>query len=110
MTVLTLLKIPLNFEGVINEIGKHPFAKILFDAEYICSWVINSCIRQYIYLALFLNKVMNLWNSDVNLVSYDKTDLSISELCCPASNLSSENIVLCIWCTVLMSFSNVSAL
>ena len=25
------------------------------------------CIVQYIYLALFLNIIMNLWNSDVNL-------------------------------------------
>ena len=72
MAVLTSLRISLNFEGVTNEIGRYPFTKILIDVVYIRSWVINSLIMQSIYLALFLNKAVNLWNSDVNLMNLHK--------------------------------------
>ena len=42
MAGLTSLRISLNFEGITNEIGKYPFAKILIEVAYIHSWVINS--------------------------------------------------------------------
>ena len=34
MAILTSLRISLNFEGVTNEIGRYPFAKILIDGVY----------------------------------------------------------------------------
>ena len=37
MTVFTSLRIPLNFEGVTNEIGRYPFAKILIADVCTCS-------------------------------------------------------------------------
>ena len=60
MAVLTSLRISFNFEGVTNETGRYPFAKILIDDVYIHSWVTNSLTVQYMYLVLFLDKVMNL--------------------------------------------------
>ena len=72
MPVLTSLRISPNFKGVTNEIGRCPFAKILSDDAYICSWVINSLYNVIIYLALFLNIAVNLWNSDVNPVNLHK--------------------------------------
>ena len=108
MAVLTSLRISHNFEGVTNEIGRYPFAKILMLCIDAAGLLIP-CVMQCIYLALFLNKVMNLWSSDENLVSLH-SDLNVSELCCLANNLSCEDVVLCIWCTVSMGFSNVSAL
>ena len=47
---LTSLRISLNVEGVISEIGKYPFVKILIEVAYICSWVINS-----LYKAMYLS-------------------------------------------------------
>ena len=35
MAVFTSLRILLNFEGVINKMGKYPFAKILIDVVYM---------------------------------------------------------------------------
>ena len=51
---LTSIRISLNFEGVISEIGKYHSAKILIEVVYICSWVINSLYNMY------LSKVLNL--------------------------------------------------
>ena len=45
IAVLTLLRIYLNFEEVMSEIDKYPFAKILIDVAYICSLVINSLYK-----------------------------------------------------------------
>ena len=67
MAVLTSLRICFNFEGVTHEIGRYPFAKILMNVGYIQSWVINS-----LYNAMSLNRAMNLWNSDVNLMNLHK--------------------------------------
>ena len=50
MADLTLLRISLNFEGVISTIDKYPFVKILTEVAYIHSWVINS-----LYNAMYLS-------------------------------------------------------
>ena len=69
MVVLTSLRISLNFEGITNEIGRYPFAKILIDIAYIyAAGLIIPCKMQCIYLALFSNRIINLTNSDANLV------------------------------------------
>ena len=62
MAVLTSLRIFLNFEGVTDEIGKYPFAKILIADVYMHSWVINS----------LYNIMVNLWSNEVNLVNLHK--------------------------------------
>ena len=46
MAGLTSLRISFNFEGVINEVGQYPFAKILIGVAYICRWVINSLYKE----------------------------------------------------------------
>ena len=53
MAILTSLSIPLNVEGVITEMGKDLFAKILIGVVYICSWVINSP-----YKAMYLSHTL----------------------------------------------------
>ena len=50
MAILTSLRISLNFEGVTNENGRYPSAKILIDDVYIQSWGINS-----LYNAMYLS-------------------------------------------------------
>ena len=45
IVILTLLRISFNFEGVMSEIGKYPFASILNDADYIGKWVISSLYK-----------------------------------------------------------------
>ena len=72
MTVLTSMRISLNFEGVTNGIGRYPFAKIPIADVYSAAGLLIPCIVQYSYLALFLNTAVNLWNSDVNLVNLHK--------------------------------------
>ena len=66
------------------------------------------CIVQYIHLLLFFNIAVNLWSNGMNVINLHKCDLSVKELCCPASNLLCKDVVLCILCTMLISFSNVS--
>ena len=50
MAVLTSMRISHNFEGVTNEIGRYPFAKILIAGVYMSTWVINS-----LYSAMYLS-------------------------------------------------------
>ena len=59
MPVLTSLTIPLNFEGVTNEIGRYLFAKILIADVHTCSWVINS-----LYSAIYLPGTILKYNSE----------------------------------------------
>ena len=110
MAVLTLLRISLNFKGVNNETGKYPFVKILIADAYMCSWVINSlCSTVYLSCTVlkYNSEFMEEWCKPSEFAySY----LNVRELCCPANSLLSKDVVLCILCTVLISFSNVSAL
>ena len=53
IAVLTSLRISLNFEGVIGEIGKYPFVKILIDVAYVHIQVINS-----LYKAMYLSGIV----------------------------------------------------
>ena len=59
MAVFTSLQIPLNFEGVTNEIGKYPFAEILIADAYTHSWVINS-----LYSAIYLSCTVLKYSSE----------------------------------------------
>ena len=59
MAVLTSLRISLNFEGVTNEIGRYPFAKILIADANTHSWVINS-----LYSAIYLSSTVLKYSSE----------------------------------------------
>ena len=67
------------------------------------------CIVQYTYLALFLNVVVNLWNSDVDPMNFHKV-IQVLVSFTVLQIISHEDVVLCILCTVLISFSNIFAL
>ena len=69
---MTLFRISLNFEGVTNEIGRYPFAKILIADVYMYSWLLIPYIVQCICLALFLDIGVSLWNNDVNPMNLHK--------------------------------------
>ena len=59
MTVLTSLRRSLNFEGVMCEIGKYPFAKILIADVNMHSWLINS-----LYRAIYLSCTVLKYNGE----------------------------------------------
>ena len=60
MAVLTSLRISLNFEGVMNEIGRYPCAKFLIAGAYMHSWVINSP-----HCGFYLSCMVLKYNSEI---------------------------------------------
>ena len=54
------------------------------------------CTMQYIYLVLFLDKVMNLWNSDVNLVNWHKV-IRVSVSFAVLQKISRARMLYCVY-------------
>ena len=57
-----------NFHGVMREIGKYPFAKILIDVAYMHRCVISSLYKAMYYPVMFSNRVVNILSNAVNLM------------------------------------------
>ena len=72
MAVLTSLRISLILKGLPMKLVDMLLPKFLLMLHIYAAGLLIPCIVQCIYLALFLNRVMNLLNSDVNLVNLHK--------------------------------------
>ena len=103
--ILTPFKISFNFNGVMSEKGRYPFAKILIAAAYMHSQVISSLYNKTYLSFTVLRYSSALWSSVVCLVHlHIRIEVLIRLLV--LQTVSHWKML----CTVFMSCSSVSAM
>ena len=65
--VLTVFRMSFSVTGVMSEIGRYPFTKILGTGAYMHNCIINSLYIKTYFPSQFLDTVMSLWNNVICL-------------------------------------------